>query len=123
MPLTVEIEEVNAISDTLKENVRSRFFSALVTQLNAQGGSRVLAASSICTAGRTFVSTELTEDMTYIYVFEDAVPAAVTFTMGEDAAVSASAAFILYDGIDISVEGLSGFLGEMGLKLEKVELK
>lgn len=123
MYMSDEIEAFNALSDTLKENVRSRLFSALVTKINAQAGSMVLAASSICTAGKTFVSSELTENMTYIYVFENAVPAAVTFTMGEDGAVSASAAFILHDGIDISVEGLSGFLGEFGLKLEEVELK
>lgn len=121
--LTEEAEAFNALPETLRELVRSRLFAALVTQINAQAGSTTLAASSICTAGKTFVSTELTENMIYIYTFENAVPAAVTFTMGEDSSVSASACFILYDGLDGSIDSFSQFLGGLGLKIEEIELK
>lgn len=39
--------------------------------------------------------SELAENALYIYVFEDAVPAAVCFTPGEDGTVSAAGTFIL----------------------------
>ena len=123
LDLTDEAAAFDAMSDTLQELVKSRMFAALMTQINASAGAKTLAASSICTAGKTFVSTELTENMSYIYVFENAVPVAVTFTMGEDSAVSASATFLLYDSFTGSIEEVAQFLNGIGLKIEEIELK
>ena len=121
--LAEELAEFDSLPETLRENIRSRMFAAMVTQINAQAGPTTLAATSICTAGKTFVSAELTENMIYIYTFENAVPVAVTFTMGEDSAVSAGATFLLYDGFTGSIEDVAQFLSGIGLKIEEIELK
>ena len=62
LDLTDDAAAFDAMSDTLQELVKSRMFAVLMTQINASAGAKNLAASSICTAGNTFVSTELTEN-------------------------------------------------------------
>ena len=61
-------------------------------------GVENLAASSVCTVGKTFVSENASENVIYIYVYEGTAPVAVTFTLGEDHTVSATGTFIFYDG-------------------------
>ncbi len=85
------------LSDELTEYVSSRTYSTIPTQINAKGGANVLAAASVCTAGKTFVSTEADNNAIYLYTFENGLPVMVTFTEGEDNAVSASGCFIFYD--------------------------
>lgn len=84
------------LSPELERFFSSRVPAALVSQLNAAGGTANLAASTICTVSKTF-TTPGAEDSIYLYIYEDAVPVAVTFLAGEDNTVSASAAYILND--------------------------
>ena len=50
---------LEGLSETLKTAMRQKAFgAALITQINAQNGATTLAATTICTAGKTFVSTE-----------------------------------------------------------------
>lgn len=115
---------LDGLSENLKTAMRQKSFgAALITQINAQNGATTLAATTICTAGKTFVSTEGDGDAIYLYVYENACPAAVSFVRGEDNTVSASGTFILNDGFDAgSPESLEAFFGEVGAVIEEVPL-
>lgn len=113
--------DLDGLSDTLQENLKSRIASIIFTQINAMGGSQTLAASSLCTAGKTFVSSELEENEIYLYTYENAVPAAVTFTKGEDGTVSATGTFVLYEAFqEDPAASVTNLLGEFGVVVEPV---
>ena len=115
---------LDGLSENLKTAMRQKAFgAALITQINAQNGATTLAATTICTAGKTFVSTEGDGDAIYLYVYENTCPAAVSFVRGEDNTVSASGTFILNDGFDAgSPESLEAFFGEVGAMIEEIPL-
>ena len=76
---------LEGLSESLKTAMRQKAFgAALITQINAQNGATTLAATTVCSAGKTFVSTEEDGDAIYLYVYENACPAAVSFVKGED---------------------------------------
>ena len=85
------------VPDTLTDLVNHRLISAIIPQINAIGGAEILAASTVCTVSKTFVSTAIQEDMIYLYLFETGCPVAVTFTTGENSTVTATAVPILYE--------------------------
>lgn len=93
----LEVDNYDEISERLQAALRSRMFGSMITQINGMGSAEELAVSSICTHGKTFVDDSITDNTIYLYVYEDALPIAVTFTVGEDGAVSAAGAFIMYD--------------------------
>jgi len=115
---------LEGLSENLKTAMRQKAFgAALITQINAQNGASTLAATTICSAGKTFVSSEGDGDAIYLYVYENACPAAVSFVKGEDNSVSASGTFIVNDGFDTSTpESLQKFFGETGAVIESVPL-
>lgn len=110
------------LSETLKAAVTQKAVgAALITQINAQSGATTLAATSICTAGKTFVSTEASGSMVYIYAYENGCPAAVSFVEGEDHAVAATGNFILNDDFDSSSEDtIRAFFEVTGVKVESI---
>lgn len=112
------------LSDNLKAAVTQKAVgAALITQINAQSGATTLAATSICTAGKTFVSTEASGTMVYIFAYENGCPAAVSFVEGEDHAVAATGNFILNDGFDTSSEDtIRAFFEVTGVKVESIPL-
>ena len=93
-----ELSNMEGASEELKNYLTQRVMASLMSQINAMSGVENLAASSVCTVGKTFVSEDATDNVIYIYVYEDTAPVAVTFTLGEDHTVSASGTFIFYDG-------------------------
>lgn len=110
------------LTEPLREEIESKIYSAFVSQINAMGGTASLAAASICTAGTLFVDKGLTENTLYLYVFENAVPAAVVFLPGEDGAVSATGMLILYDGFDVGeLQGSGPFFGQTGIEIEQID--
>ena len=114
-------EAPEGLSDTLKGYVQSRMNGAIINQVNATGGAATLAAASICTGGKTFVSDELTEDVIYLYTYESAVPVAISFAVGEDGAVSATGNFILYEGFNVDTEqDIKDFFEEFSVKVEAI---
>ena len=92
-----ELGRLEGASEELQSFVKQRTLAALITQVNAMAGAETLAATSVCTAGKTFVNKELDSAMIYLYVYKEAPPIAVTFVPGDDSTVSATANFILYD--------------------------
>ena len=118
------MENLNGISAELKENLLSRSFGSLITQINGYAGLNKLAASSVLTLGTSFVDSSITEDMIYIYTFENAFPVAVTFSIGEDGAVSAGGNFIMYEDFTCgSVGEVQEFFSEFGAVVTEVEFK
>lgn len=93
-----ELSNLEGASEELKIYLMQRVLASMMSQINAMSGVENLAASSVCTVGKTFVSENADENVIYVYVYEDAAPIAVTFTLGEDHTVSATGTFILYDG-------------------------
>ncbi len=84
-------------SEELKSYFMQRVLSSMIGQINARGGADKLAAASICSVGKTFVNENVNENVIYLYTYENAVPAAVTFIVGEDHAISASGVFVICD--------------------------
>ena len=93
-----ELSNLEGASEELKSYLMQRVMASLISQINAMSGVENLAASSVCTIGKTFVSENASENVIYIYVYEGTAPVAVTFTLGEDHTVSATGTFIFYDG-------------------------
>ena len=93
-----ELSNLEGASKELKSYLMQRVMASLMSQINAMSGVENLAASSVCTVGKTFVSENASENVIYIYVYEGTAPVAVTFTLGEDHTVSATGTFIFYDG-------------------------
>ena len=118
------LENLNGISAELKENLLSRSFSSLITQINGYAGVNSLAASSVLTLGTSFVDSSLTEDVIYIYTFENAFPVAVSFTVGENGAVSAGGNFFMYEEFTCgSVAEVQEFFSEFGAEVTEVEVE
>ena len=112
---------LDGVSEKLQGFLKQRVLASLVTQVNAMGGTESLAASSICTAGKIFVNEGATEDVIYLYVYENAAPVAVTFIIGENQAVSASGMFILYDGFTCgSAEEIKSFFQYITVEVSEV---
>ena len=112
---------LTSLSPKLREFLEGRVQASVINIANARGGSTALAATSICTAGRTFVSDEITDDTIYLYTFEDAVPVAVAFTVGEGNTVTASGTFLIADELNTdSPETVREFFSEIDLSVEVV---
>ena len=118
------LENLNGISAELKDNLLSRSFGSLITQINGYAGVNNLAASSVLTLGKSFVDSTLAEDVIYIYTFENAFPVAVTFTVGENGAVSAGGNFIMYEDFTCgSAAEVQEFFSEFGAVVTELEMK
>ena len=112
---------LTSLSPELQSFLESRVQASVINIANARGGSTALAATSICTAGKTFVSDEITADTIYLYTFENAVPVAVSFTVGEGHTVSASGTFLIAEELNTdSPESVREFFNEIDLTVELV---
>ena len=116
------VGELEGASEELQNVMENKFVVALTTQVNGFAGVEQLAAASVCTAGKTFVSNEISESVIYLYTYENAKPVCVTFTCGEDDTVSASGLFMMYDEFTCdSAEEIEEFFGEVGVKVSEVK--
>ena len=112
---------MDGMSPELTRAVEQKLIGAVISQVNAMGGAANLAAMSVCTAGKTFVNEELSEDVIYLYVYENAAPAAVTFLRGDDGIVSATGTFLLSEDLNTeSEQSVSEFFGELGVEVSVV---
>lgn len=116
-----ELSNLEGASEELKNYLLQRVMASLMSQINAMSGVENLAASSVCTVGKTFVSENATENVIYIYVYEGTVPVAVTFTLGEDHTVSATGTFIFYDGFTYgSAEEIRNVFSDIAVNVAEV---
>lgn len=121
----VKLIDLGDASGDLKAFFTQRAFSSLMTQVNSRGGAEILAASSICSVEKTFVNGDVKENVIYLYTYDDAVPAAVTFLVGEDQAVSGRGTFVMCDAFDCdSEEGIKSFFsGILDVEVAEVSLE
>ena len=118
-----ELGNMNGASESLQDTMKGRVLGSLMTQINGMSGVNNLAASSVCTMGKTFVNEDVTENQIYLYTYDSAMPVAVTFIVGEDGSVSASGTFVMYDEFTCgSVEEIKAFFSEFNVEVEEVHL-
>ena len=116
-----ELSNLEGASEELKSYLMQRVMASLMSQINAMSGVENLAASSVCTVGKTFVSENATENVIYIYVYEGTAPVAVTFTLGEDHTVSATGTCIFYDGFTCgSAEEIQSVFSDIAVNVTEV---
>ncbi|MCM1102469.1 MAG: hypothetical protein NC409_00010 [Clostridium sp.] len=117
----LEMGGLNHVSEGLRSLLVQKPLTSLMTQINAMSGVEELAAASTCMVTKTFVNEEVKENVIYLYTYEDAVPAAVTFLVGEDHAVFASGLFVLNDGFSCgSAEEIQAFFSYIGVEVTEV---
>ena len=115
-------ETEESMSDELKEIISKKINASVITQLNAYGGSENLAASTICTAGISFVNSEVKEDVIYIYLYENTAPAAVMFSQEGNDIVSANGTFMFGEEfINLTEESISELFEGLYVTLSEVE--
>ena len=116
-----ELSNLGDASEELKSYLTQRVMASLMSQINAMSGVETLAASSVCTVGKTFLSENTGENMIYIYVYENTAPVAVTFTLGEDHTVSANGTYVLYDGFGCgSAAEIQSSFGDIAVHVTEV---
>ena len=117
---------VDEMSDELKEVMKNRFHTSLSNMINGQQlGASYLATASVYSVSKSFVSSEISEDVIYLYTFDTGYPIMVTFVTGDNGAVTAYGTFILSNELidaDLSqVEDLMKMTCLSGYKVEKLE--
>ncbi len=116
-----ELNGINNLSDELKDVLSRKTLGAVITQINGMSGVDNLAAASLCTVGKTFVNENVTEDTIYLYTYENALPVAVTFAVGDDFSVSANGVFVMYEDFTCSSAAeIENFFSEIAVEAKEV---
>ncbi len=116
-----ELNGLDSASKELKTFLTQRVFGSLMTQINGRSGVENLAAASVCTVSNTFVDKNATDDVIYLYTYENAIPVAVTFVIGENQAVSPSGVFVMYDEFSCgSVEEIESFFSNITVDVKEI---
>ena len=117
-----EVSNLDSASEELKDFLLQRVLGSLMTQINGMSGVENLAASSVCTVSKIFVNENVADDVIYLYTYDDAVPVAVTFTVGEDQAVSANGVFVMYDQFTCgSSDEIKEFFSDISVDVAEVQ--
>lgn len=95
---------LSGMSEVLQGDLNKRMINSIPTQINSTQGVEYLAASSVYTADKTFVSHETEECILYLYTFENSFPVMVTFCPGEDGSMTAHAVFLLDENLASAAE-------------------
>lgn len=118
--------QIDLLSDT-SENLRTFFrqktLSVIPIQITATEGVNFLAAASLCTAGKTFVSDEIPGNVIYLYTYENTIPVAVTFSSDADSPglVSASGTFLSHKNRSFeTVEDVEYLFSEYAASVELI---
>lgn len=108
-------------SEMLKSFLMQKIFSSVMTQINGLSSVENLIATSICTVSRCFVNENVNDNIIYLYTYDNAVPVAVTFIVGENHAVSASGVFILHDEFTCdSTDEIKSFFSDITVDVTEV---
>ena len=118
------LQDLEELSATLRDAILQKNLGpALINRINAMSGAETLALTAVCTAGKTFVCKGAEGSVTYLYVYENGYPAAVSFSEGENKAYSASGTFLINDRLDVSSqEAIASFFEEFGMEVGTVPL-
>jgi hypothetical protein len=118
-----EVDE-NSYKGEAKEYADKVLKANLGTTLMAQvSGTMAIAASSLVKKTDMFVDTSVTETEVYVYIYDEAYPVFVSFTPGEDGAVSATGTYVIVDaliGADADTAGNTLSVSPFKLEIEEV---
>lgn len=115
--------DLSGFSESLQKRIHAAIQSAAASQINALDGAETLAAASICTVSDTFVCDGLTENILYLYTYENTVPVMVSFVVGQDSAVLATGVPILSDSFSPdSPENVQLFLEGFGAQVSEITI-
>ena len=112
-------------SEKLQKTIIYKMFGSIATRFNAQMGSTPLAVSSVYNVSTSFVCNDAQESCAYIYEYKKGLPVVVTFAVGEDNAVTATAGFLMsIDLLEDLEETLDDteFYEEMGIEIEELDI-
>lgn len=111
---------LDMLSDSAKDVVIQNGINGWEVMLN-NGTSEYMAASAVLKKNKTFVSTELEENVAYIYIYKSAIPVIVTFIPGEDNAVEAVGNYIFNEKIRNDDRGyIESYFGTISTKIDKI---
>lgn len=115
--------DLTGFPESLQKRIHAAIQSAAANQINAMDGAETLAAASICTVSDTFVCDGLTENILYLYTYENATPVMVSFVVGQDSAVLATGVPILSDSFSPdSPENVQLFLEDFGAQVSEITI-
>ena len=107
----MNLNDLDSFSPDLQNALLSRIYSVMASQINASEGVAALAASSACTASKTFCNDQLRENTLLLYLYRDGAPVLVSFTTGGDGIVSASGSFLFKDTASVTQDTLASWFG------------
>ena len=111
------IDDYDKLSDNLKEQLDHRVsFVSIISSINAQSGTNTMALCSLLTAMKYDKALELDKSIAYLYVFEEGVPIAVTFTTSG----YANGQFLLLNDSN-SYEDISEIFNRYSCKVDKIK--
>lgn len=100
MSISMDGDKKDDMSDELYAYLEQRMLSSIACQINgAYVGASYLAVSSVFSASKTFVNSDMESDTIYLYIFENGYPVMISFVRGDDGAVSATGYFIMYSDL------------------------
>ncbi len=115
-------DDYEIASDALREAMKDKMLPALLTQFNAMSSVEKLVASSVCAMNKTFFNKNVTENVIYIYIYDNAMPVAVSFIVGEGGAISAKGNFIMYNEVAYrSVEDIKACFNGLDVEVEQIK--
>ena len=119
----IEPIEVKKLSEELRIYLLNILQNSVITDINAFGGADNLFASSICSYEKTFISRETKESVIFLYTFEKAVPVIISFVVGDNNTVSATASFILTKDFDIdNIQDVQKYFYDYSPQIEVLDL-
>lgn len=123
IPILMGMSEVDLedFSEPLREYLERRVISTLPTTINAQGGSSILAAASICTVSDVWAGETLEQDCYLLYFYPDSCPLMVTFH-GGDGYIDGSAMLLLADNVtEDSMDEVMELFDQLGIDCDVEE--
>ena len=105
----LNLSDLEGFSEDLQNNLRSRIYSMIASQINATEGVTALAASSACTASKAFLNDQMSDNTLFLYLYEDGAPVLVSFTTSGDGIVSVTGSFLFKDTSDLSKETVTAW--------------
>ena len=109
-------------SEQLKGAIANRILAEFITSINGRASVGYFNISKRYKIEKAFINTDMTDNVIYIYTYENATPIAVTFTMQEDGAVTAVGNFIMNKAFSSdSVEEVEQFFSKYAVIVKELE--
>lgn len=117
-----QLDQVEKASEAMKAYLRAKSYCTIAPQINAAEGTQELAAASACTVSQSFVCSNFTGDVLYLYLYEDAAPVMIAFSSGPEQIVTATGSYLLVkDFAPESKEEVASIFGDLSVEVTQVQ--